>query len=122
MDLVADIGFDTSFSFIYSPRPGTPAANLPDETPAEVKKMRLSALQQRLNSHVQHYSQAMIGSKQRVLVTGLSKKDQKQYAGRTECNRVVNFNCPQNIIGQFVDVVITEALPNSLRGRLHHQE
>lgn len=80
MDLVADIGFDTSFSFIYSPRPGTPAANLPDETPAEVKKMRLSALQQRLNSHVQHYSQAMIGSKQRVLVTGLSKKDQKQYA------------------------------------------
>lgn len=118
LDLVQEIGFDTSFSFIYSARPGTPAANLIDDTPMEIKKERLSLLQKTLLSQAQKYSHEMIGSKQKILVTGLSKKDSQQYAGRTECNRVVNFTCPRNIIGQFVDVIITEALPNSLRGRL----
>ncbi len=118
MDLVHEMGFDTSFSFIYSPRPGTPAANLPDETPMDVKKQRLQILQNRLLLQASHYSQAMIGSKQRLLVTGSSKRDKQQLAGRTECNRVVNFDGPQKLIGQFVEVYISEALPNSLRGRL----
>lgn len=118
MDLVHEIGFDTSFSFIYSPRPGTPAANLPDETPAETKKQRLKILQDRLLLQAARYSQAMIGSKQRILVTGFSKKDTKQLAGRTECNRVVNFDGDANLIGQFIEVEITEAQPNSLRARI----
>lgn len=118
MDLVHELGFDTSFSFIYSARPGTPAANLPDETPMEVKKQRLQILQNRLLLQASRYSQAMIGSTQRILVTGHSKKDAKQLSGRTECNRVVNFDGPENLIGQFVTVQINEAMPNSLRGRL----
>lgn len=118
MDLVHEMGFDTSFSFIYSPRPGTPAANLPDETSMEVKKQRLQILQNRLLLQASHYSQAMVGSTQRILVTGNSKKDPQQLSGRTECNRVVNFDGPNHLIGQFVDVHINEALPNSLRGRL----
>ncbi len=118
MDLVHDMGFDTSFSFIYSPRPGTPAANLPDDTPLEVKKQRLQILQNRLLINASRYSESMIGSKQRILVTGFSKKDSKQLSGRTECNRVVNFEGPEDLIGQFIDVQITDALPNSLRGRL----
>lgn len=122
MDLVHEIGFDTSFSFIYSPRPGTPAANLPDPTPMDVKKNRLSILQERLNMQAMRYSQALIGSTQRLLVTGLSKKSSKQLAGRTECNRVVNFSGPNELIGQFVDVMITDAQPNSLRGRVVETE
>ncbi|MFI4918873.1 MAG: tRNA (N6-isopentenyl adenosine(37)-C2)-methylthiotransferase MiaB [Legionellales bacterium] len=122
MDLVHEIGFDTSFSFIYSPRPGTPAANLPDETPLEVKKQRLSVLQNRLLLNASQYSQSMIGSTQNILVTGLSKRDSQQLAGRTECNRVVNFDGPAHLIGQFVTLQITEALPNSLRGRLNQVE
>ncbi|KTC78351.1 tRNA (N6-isopentenyl adenosine(37)-C2)-methylthiotransferase MiaB [Legionella brunensis] len=118
MDLVHDIGFDTSFSFIYSPRPGTPAANLADETPMDVKKQRLQILQNRLLLQASRYSQSMVGSIQRILVTGKSKKNSQQLAGRTECNRVVNFDGPASLIGQFVDVLIGEALPNSLRGRL----
>lgn len=118
MNLVHEMGFDTSFSFIYSPRPGTPAANLPDDTPMEVKKQRLQILQNRLTLQAKHYSESMIGSKQRILVTGYSKKDERQLAGRTECNRVVNFDSHTNLTGQFVEVYITEALPNSLRGRL----
>ena len=118
MDLVHDIGFDLSFSFIYSPRPGTPAANLPDETPMDVKKQRLKILQERLTLQASHYSQAMVGSEQKVLVTGPSKKHQNQIAGRTECNRVVNFDGPNEMIGQFVNVQVTDAQPNSLRGRL----
>ena len=94
MDLVHEIGFDTSFSFIYSPTPGTPAANLPDETPMEVKKQRLQILQNRLLLQASSYSQSMIGSTQRILVTGISKKDSQQLSGRTECNRVVNFDGP----------------------------
>lgn len=118
MDLVHEMGFDTSFSFIYSPRPGTPAANLPDETPMDVKKQRLQILQNRLLVQASNYSQAMIGSVQRILVTGKSKKDPNQLSGRTECNRVVNFDGPQELISQFVNIYISEAMPNSLRGRL----
>jgi len=118
MDLVHEMGFDTSFSFIYSPRPGTPAASLVDETPMDVKKQRLQILQNRLLMQASRYSQSMVGSTQNVLVTGLSKKDSKQLAGRTECNRVVNFDGSEELIGQFVEVKISEALPNSLRGRL----
>lgn len=118
MDLVHEMGFDTSYSFIYSPRPGTPAANLPDDTPMEVKKQRLQILQNRLLVQASRYSQSMIGSTQRILVTGASKKGNLQMSGRTECNRVVNFDGPDNLIGQFVTIQINEALPNSLRGRL----
>lgn len=118
MDLVHEMGFDTSFSFIYSKRPGTPAANLPDDITAEVKKQRLSLLQNRLTLQAARYSESMVGTTQRLLVTGTSKKDSEQLAGRTECNRVVNFDAPKHLIGQLVDVVITEAQPNSLRGRL----
>ncbi|KTD48996.1 (dimethylallyl)adenosine tRNA methylthiotransferase [Legionella rubrilucens] len=122
MDLVHDIGFDTSFSFIYSARPGTPAANLPDDTPMDVKKQRLQILQNRLLINAAQYSQSMVGSTQRILVTGQSKKNAQQLAGRTECNRVVNFDGPGTLIGQFVHVDISEALPNSLRGRLSVSE
>ena len=118
MDLVNELGFDTSFSFIYSARPGTPAANLPDETPMDVKKQRLKILQDTISLQASRYSQAMVGSTQRVLVTGTSKKDVTELAGRTECNRVVNFSGPVNLKGQFVNVHIVDAQPNSLRGRL----
>lgn len=118
MDLVHEMGFDTSFSFIYSPRPGTPAANLVDDTPLEVKKQRLQILQNRLLVNASRYSQSMIGSTQVILVTGHSKKDSQQLSGRTECNRVVNFEGPAHLIGRFVSLHITDALPNSLRGRL----
>lgn len=118
MNLVHEIGFDTSFTFIYSPRPGTPAANLADETPMDVKKHRLKILQDRLLLQASQYSQSMVNTTQRVLVTGLSKKNAQQLAGRTECNRVVNFDGPASLIGQFTDLHITEAQPNSLRGRL----
>ena len=121
MDLVHEMGFDTSFSFIYSARPGTPAANLPDDTPMEVKKQRLKVLQDTILSNAARYSQAMVGSTQRILVIGPSKKDPLQLAGRTECNRVVNFEGPQNLKGQFVNIYVTEAQPNSLRGRLMHE-
>lgn len=122
MDLVHEMGFDTSFTFIYSPRPGTPAANFPDETPMDVKKQRLQILQSRLLMNAFNYSQSMIGSYQRILVTGQSKKNALQLAGRTECNRVINFDGPAELIGQFVSVKIEEALPNSLRGRLTTHE
>lgn len=118
MDLVHQMGFDTSFSFIYSPRPGTPAANLPDPVSMEEKKKRLKILQDRLALNAIEYSNALIGSNQNVLVTGISKKHSQQLASRTECNRVVNFTAPKELIGKFVTVKITEALPNSLRGRL----
>lgn len=118
MNLVHEIGFDTSFTFIYSPRPGTPAANLADETPMDVKKHRLKILQDRLLLQASQYSESMVNTTQRVLVTGLSKKNAQQLAGRTECNRVVNFDGPTSLIGQFTNLHITEAQPNSLRGRL----
>ena len=118
MDLIAEVGFDHSFSFVYSPRPGTPAATLPDDVPLEVKKQRLALLQQRINQQAQAISRHMVGTTQRVLVSGLSRKDSGQLSGRTENNRVVNFKGESGLIGEFVDVVITEALPNSLRGEL----
>ncbi|MCW8194943.1 tRNA (N6-isopentenyl adenosine(37)-C2)-methylthiotransferase MiaB [Proteobacteria bacterium 005FR1] len=119
MKLIEDIGFDISFSFIYSPRPGTPAADLPDDTPAEVKKQRLSILQTRINQQAMEISRRMVGSEQTILITGVSKKQPDHLSGRTENNRVVNFRCDDpSLIGQFVSVQIEEALPNSLRGVL----
>ncbi|MGB5324879.1 MAG: tRNA (N6-isopentenyl adenosine(37)-C2)-methylthiotransferase MiaB [Pseudomonadales bacterium] len=118
MDLIAEINYDMSFSFIYSARPGTPAANLHDDTAAEVKKQRLALLQQRINQQAQQISRNMVGSQQRVLVSGYSKKDPGELQGRTENNRVVNFRAPATCIGDFAAVEITEALPNSLRGQL----
>jgi tRNA-2-methylthio-N6-dimethylallyladenosine synthase len=117
MNLIADIGFDQSFSFIYSARPGTPAASLADDTPMDVKKQRLQILQARINQQAMQISESMVGTTQRVLVEKLSKKSASQVAGRTENNRWVNFDADPSCIGEFVDVVITEALPNSLRGR-----
>jgi tRNA-2-methylthio-N6-dimethylallyladenosine synthase len=118
MNLIAEIGFDQSFSFIYSPRPGTPAAGLDDDTPMDVKKQRLRILQERINQQAFEISKGMVGTTQRVLVEKTSKKDDKQLAGKTENMRWVNFDADSSYIGRFVDVVITEALPNSLRGRL----
>ncbi len=118
MNLVKDMDFDMSFSFVYSARPGTPAANLPDLTPMDEKKQRLQELKERLLEHVKRFSEEMIGSTQRLLVTGHAKKTPELLCGRTECNRVVNFQGPEQLIGQFAEVVITEALPNSLRARL----
>jgi tRNA-2-methylthio-N6-dimethylallyladenosine synthase len=119
MKLIEDIGFDVSFSFVYSARPGTPAAELPDDTPEEIKKQRLKILQDRINQHAQQISRQMVGKTERILVTGVSKKDPGQLQGRTENNRVVNFSCTDHsLIGQFAEVDIHEALPNSLRGTL----
>jgi len=118
MDLIAEVGFDQSFSFIYSRRPGTPAAALPDDVRREVKQQRLSLLQRRIDQQSLGISRGMIGSVQRVLVEKPSKKDPAQLAGRTENMRWVNFDGPGTLIGRFADVLITEALPNSLRGRL----
>ncbi|MGI9328533.1 MAG: tRNA (N6-isopentenyl adenosine(37)-C2)-methylthiotransferase MiaB [Pseudomonadales bacterium] len=121
MALIEDIGFDISFSFIYSARPGTPAAALADNTPESVKKARLQRLQERIRSQADAIAQAMVGGVERVLVTGVSKKDPGQVQARTENNRVVNFPHPQpgravSGLGDFVTVKISEALPNSLRG------
>ena len=119
MQLIEDIRFDQSFSFIYSPRPGTPAASLPDDVPMAVKKQRLSQLQARINEFAQEYSQQMIGSIQNVLVHGASKKDASESAGRTENNRVVNFDPQgQDLVGRIIPVKITAAYRNSLRGEL----
>ena len=118
MSLIAEVGFDQSFSFIYSRRPGTPAASLPDDVTYEEKQQRLAALQGRVNEQAQAISRAMVGTKQRVLVERPSKRDTTQLAGRTENMRWVNFDGPQTLINRFADVVITEAMPNSLRGRL----
>lgn len=118
MDLVEEIGFDNSFSFIYSPRPGTPAANLKDETPLSDKKDRLKRLQDLLNQQAQAYSQAMVGTRQKVLVSGYSKKRSTELSGRTENNRIVNFPGNPRLIGNFIDVDITDAQPNSLRGEV----
>ena len=119
MKLIEDIGFDQSFSFIYSARPGTPAADLPDDTPMSVKKERLAVLQARLTGQAMRISESMVGQVQRILVTGCSRKDPGQLQGRTENNRVVNFASSNHaLIGGFADVEIGGALPNSMRGRL----
>jgi tRNA-2-methylthio-N6-dimethylallyladenosine synthase len=124
MDLIHRIGFDHSFSFVFSARPGTPAASLLDETPESVKKQRLAILQERIIQHTMQISRRMVDTTQRILVTGFSPKDPGQLSGRTENNRVVNFRAanPTELIGYFVDVDITEALPNSLRGELASPE
>jgi len=116
MKLIEDVGYDRCFSFIYSSRPGTLAANMPDDVPHEVKQARLARLQARINEMAQEISASMVGSEQKVLVERHSTKDVSMYAGRTENNRVVNFAAEADIIGKFVNVRITEALPNSLRG------
>ena len=118
LDLVDEIGFDTSFSFVYSRRPGTPAADLPDCVPPSEKKARLAELQARLASHAARIAADMVGTVQNVLVERPSKKDAAMLAGRTGNNRVVNFASPAGdlLIGRFVNVRIDEALPNSLRG------
>ena len=117
MDLIETLGFDHSYSFIYSPRPGTPAAELADDVSAAEKKARLARLQQRINAMAADISRGMVNSVQRVLVEGASKRDGRELSGRTDNNRVVNFPGDPRLIGQFVDVHITEAMPNSLRGR-----
>ena len=121
MKLIDDVGFDTSFSFIFSPRPGTPAANLHDETPHEVKLKRLQHLQATIEANVQRISENLVGTTQRILVERPSRKDTSEWAGRTECNRVVNFPVGPNaarLIGQMMDVRVTQPLGHSLRGEL----
>jgi len=116
LELIRSIGFDQSFSFIYSPRPGTPAAELTDDTPLAVKKERLQILQDLITEHATSLSRAMIGTLQKVLVVGASRKNQRELAARTENNRVVNFAGPPHLVGQFIDIRITEVLRNTLRG------
>ncbi len=121
MKLIDDVGFDASFSFIFSPRPGTPAANLPDDTPHEVKLKRLQHLQATIEANVSRISLAMEGTVQRILVEGPSRKNADELTGRTECNRIVNFPAGPNaarLVGQLIDVTITEARPHSLRGEV----
>ena len=118
LDLAREVDYDISFSFIYSPRPGTPAASLPDPTPMEVKKHRLAILQDQLRRQAAAHAEAMVGTTRTALVTGPSKLDPGQLQGRTEDNRVVNFRAGQEHIGELVPVSITEALPNSLRGEM----
>ena len=118
MKLIADVRFDNSFSFIFSPRPGTPAANLPDDTPHEVKLRRLQELQAVINHNIKEISEERVGTVQRLLVEGVSKRDGSELMGRTECNRVVNFPGNQRLIGQLIDVKITEAKAYTLRGEV----
>jgi tRNA-2-methylthio-N6-dimethylallyladenosine synthase len=118
LDLIDSIGFDHSFSFVYSARPGTPAAALPDDVPLAVKKQRLAMVQARINAMAAAISEGMVGSVQKVLVERPSRKDPNELSGRTENNRVVNFQGHPRLIGQFVDVRITQAMPNSLRGEV----
>jgi tRNA-2-methylthio-N6-dimethylallyladenosine synthase len=118
LSLIDEVGFDFSYSFIYSARPGTPAAELKDDISEDIKKQRLKKLKTRLDEMTQNISLAMIDTTQTILVEGVSKKNPLQMTGRTENNRVVNFTAHPRLVGQFVDVIITEALPNSLRARL----
>jgi tRNA-2-methylthio-N6-dimethylallyladenosine synthase len=118
MKLIEEIGFDASFSFIYSRRPGTPAAALPDDTPHEVKRARLQRLQARIEQQAQAISRGMVGTLQRVLVEGAARKDAAELCGRTGNNRVVNFPGSRELIGRLVDVMVTTALAHSLRGEL----
>ena len=122
MKLVDDVGYDASFSFIFSPRPGTPAANLADDTPHAVKLQRLQHLQAVLEENIRRISASRVGTVQRILVEGPSRKDPNELMGRTECNRIVNFAGPQRLVGQMVDVTITQALPHSLRAEVVTQD
>ncbi|MBN8765763.1 MAG: tRNA (N6-isopentenyl adenosine(37)-C2)-methylthiotransferase MiaB [Thiobacillus sp. SCN 64-317] len=118
MKLIRELDFDASFSFIYSKRPGTPASDYPDDVPAELKTQRLMALQAQIEAQAQGVNRAMVGTVQRVLVEGRARKNAEEFAGRTDNNRIVNFAGQPRLIGQFVDVVITEAYPHSLRGEV----
>ena len=118
MKLIDEVGFDQSFSFVYSPRPGTPAAAFPDPVPEDEKLRRLAVLQERVNAHSQEISRSMVGSVQRVLVERPARKDPRQLAGKTSNGRWLNFDGDAVLLGRFADVTVTEALPNSLRGRL----
>ena len=118
MKLIDDVYFDNSFSFIFSPRPGTPAANLHDDTPHEAKLARLQQLQAVIEANIRRFSAERVGTVQRILVEGPSRKDASELAGRTECNRVVNFRGHPRLVGQMVDVTVTEAYPHSLRGEV----
>jgi tRNA-2-methylthio-N6-dimethylallyladenosine synthase len=118
MKLIDDVGFDSSFSFVFSARPGTPAAALPDDTPPATKLARLQALQARIEDQARAISQSRLGTVQRVLVEGPSRKDAAELMGRTECNRIVNFQGAPRLVGQMVEVRITAALPHSLRGEV----
>jgi tRNA-2-methylthio-N6-dimethylallyladenosine synthase len=118
MKLIADVGFDNSFSFIFSPRPGTPAANLHDDTPHEVKLARLQTLQAAINANIARISESRLGTVQRILVEGSSKRDNGELMGRTECNRVVNFAGNARLVGQLVDVKITETRTYTLRAEV----
>jgi tRNA-2-methylthio-N6-dimethylallyladenosine synthase len=122
MKLVDDVGYDASFSFIFSPRPGTPAAALHDDTPHAVKLARLQRLQAVLEENVQRIGASRVGTVQRILVEGPSRKDKTELMGRTACNRIVNFPGPQRLVGQMVDVTITDALPHSLRATVAVRE
>ncbi|UXY16132.1 tRNA (N6-isopentenyl adenosine(37)-C2)-methylthiotransferase MiaB [Chitiniphilus purpureus] len=122
MKLIEEVRFDASFSFLYSMRPGTPAADLPDDVPQEVKTRRLMHLQARIEALAQEVNRAMVGTVQRVLVEGHARKNAAELAGRTDNNRIVNFEGPARLINQFVDVLVTEALPHSLRGRIVTRE
>ncbi|MCB2031892.1 MAG: tRNA (N6-isopentenyl adenosine(37)-C2)-methylthiotransferase MiaB, partial [Ottowia sp.] len=122
MKLIDDVGYDAGFSFIFSPRPGTPAANLADDTPHAMKLKRLQHLQATVEQNVRAISASRVGTVQRILVEGPSKKNPQELMGRTECNRIVNFDGgpnSQRLVGQMIDVVVTEALPHSLRGRVN---
>jgi tRNA-2-methylthio-N6-dimethylallyladenosine synthase len=118
MKLIDDVGFDSSFSFVFSPRPGTPAAALHDDTPQAVKLERLRVLQARIEDQARAIGASRVGTTQRVLVEGPSKKDPTELMGRTECNRIVNFRGGVRLVGRMVDLLITEALPHSLRGEV----
>jgi len=122
MALVAELGFDASFSFVYSRRPGTPAADLADDTPAATKLARLQRLQAALNDNVARISEAMVDSTQQILVEGPSRRDGDELMGRTENNRIVNFAGPARLIGTMASVRITRALPHSLRGEVVQRE
>ena len=126
MKLIDEVGFDASFSFLYSPRPGTPAAELADDTPQDVKAQRLKRLQKRIEAQAQAISAAMVGTVQRILVEGAAKKDAAELAGRTDNNRIVNFagaaRATERLVGRFVDITITAALPHSLRGEIVTRE
>ena len=122
MQLIADVNFDMSFSFIYSARPGTPAADLPDDVSEDEKKQRLYLLQQRINQQAMNFSRAMLNTVQRILVEGPSRKNVMELSGRTENNRVVNFEGTPDMIGKFVDVEIVDVYANSLRGKVVRTE
>ncbi len=118
LKLANELGFDNSFSFVYSRRPGTPAADLPDDTPPEVKRARLARLQDGIDAYARQVSERMIGTRQRILVEGASRRDAGELSGRTGDNRMVNFRGPRHLVGQFVELTVTAAMAHSLRGEV----